>query len=75
MTIINPFYPMSTKKRIDALKSLWGKSIHGERSLTEDRSYNVKLVPVDGGYRKKQGLLRFPLMANRSEVLMKSKWG
>jgi hypothetical protein len=27
-----------------------------------------------GGRRKKQGSLKSPLMANRSEVLVKSKW-
>ena len=55
MTMTSPFYPVSTKKRIDALKSLWGKSIHGERSLTEDRSYNVKLVAVGGATERSKG--------------------
>ena len=64
MPIINPFYPMSREKRIDTLKSSCSKTIHGERSLTEDGSYNVELVAFGGGYRKKQGLLRSPSTAN-----------
>jgi len=53
-----------SRKEIDTLKSLWSKIIHGEILLSEDGSYNVKLVAVGGGYRKKQGLLKSPSMAN-----------
>jgi len=56
---------MNTKEEDIYLKEPLGqKTIHGERSLSEDGSYNVKFVDVGGGYRKKQGLLRFPSMAN-----------
>jgi len=56
---------MSTKEEDRYLKeSLGQKTIHGERSLSEDGSYNVKFVDVGGGYRKKQGLLRSPSIAN-----------
>jgi len=48
---------MNTKEKDRYPKELWSKSIHGGRSLTEDGNYNVKLVAVGGGYRKKQGLV------------------
>jgi len=56
---------MSTKEEDRYLKEPLGqKTIHGERSLLEDGSYNVKFVDVGGGYLKKQGLLRSPSTAN-----------
>jgi len=56
---------MSAKEEDRYLKEPLGKkTIHGERSISEDRSYNVKFVDVGDGYRKKQGLLRSPSTAN-----------
>jgi hypothetical protein len=56
---------MSTKKEDRYLKEPLGqKTIHGERALSEDGSYNAKFVDVGGGYRKKQGFLRSPSPAN-----------
>jgi len=56
---------MSTKEEDRYLKEPLGeKTIHGERSLSEDGSYNAKFVDVGGGYRKKQGLPRSLSTAN-----------
>jgi len=56
---------MSTKEENRYIKGPLGQqTIHGERSLSEDGSYNIKFVDVAGGYRKKQGLLRSPSTAN-----------
>jgi len=61
----SPFYAMSRKEKVICLKEPLGqKTIHGERLVSEHGSYNVRLVAVGGGYRKKQGLLRSPSKAN-----------
>jgi len=61
----SPFNPISRREKDSYLKEpLEQKTIHAERSLTDDSSHTVKLVAVGGGYRKKQGLVLSPSTAN-----------